>query len=135
MTILKHFKWSNLVPKFFKFYAWLKKCHFGNFSDIGRLAGLAMPCYCSPSKRLIGFFFLFYIFIYFLKYETIFRSSTWSFGHSDPDPSSVIIILTFESHSCHLIISAWFSLGWNKKKLGEFFNWNFLNCDFFKLVW
>ena len=28
------------------------------------------------------------IFIFF-KYETIVRSITWSFGHSDPDPSSV----------------------------------------------
>jgi hypothetical protein len=27
--------------------------------------------------------------IYFSKYKTIVRSSTWSFGHSDPDPSSV----------------------------------------------
>ena len=25
----------------------------------------------------------------FFKYETIVRSSAWSFGHSDPDPSSV----------------------------------------------
>ena len=32
-------------PKmFFKFHAWVKKCHFGYFSEIGRLAGLAMPC-------------------------------------------------------------------------------------------
>ena len=29
------------------------------------------------------------IFIYFFEYETIVRSSAWSFGHSDPDPSSV----------------------------------------------
>ena len=35
-----------------------------------------------------GFFFSFMILIYFLKYETIVRSSAWSFGHSDPDPSS-----------------------------------------------
>ena len=35
-------------------------------------------------------FFSLLIFIYFFKYETIVRSSAWSFGHSDPDPSSVI---------------------------------------------
>ena len=33
-------------------------------------------------------FFLIYILslIYFFEYETIVRSSAWSFGHSDPDP-------------------------------------------------
>ena len=35
-------------------------------------------------KPPAGFFFL-----YFFEYETIVRSSAWSFGHSDPDPSSV----------------------------------------------
>ena len=36
-------------------------------------------------------FFLFYILnlIYFLKYETMVRICAWSFGHSDPSPSSV----------------------------------------------
>ena len=34
--------------------------------------------------------FLFYILVkFFFEYETIVRSSTWSFGLSDPDPSSV----------------------------------------------
>ena len=46
-----------------------------------------------PLKRLINFFFLFYILIYFFKYETIVRSSAWSVGHSDPDPSSVTTYL------------------------------------------
>ena len=36
------------------------------------------------------FYTLFLISIYFFKYETIVRSSAWSFGHLDPDPSSVI---------------------------------------------
>ena len=27
----------------------------------------------------------------FFEYETIVRSSAWSFGHSDPDPSSVSV--------------------------------------------
>ena len=35
------------------------------------------------------FFFYILIFIYFSKYETIVKSSAWSFGHADPDPSSV----------------------------------------------
>ena len=30
----------------------------------------------------------------FSKYEAIVKSSAWSFGHSDPDPSSVITYLT-----------------------------------------
>ena len=42
-------------------------------------------------KPPTGSFFLFYIliFICLFIYETIVRSSAWSFGHSDPDPSSV----------------------------------------------
>jgi hypothetical protein len=33
-----------LAQFFFKFQAWFKKCHFGYFSEIGRLTGLAMLC-------------------------------------------------------------------------------------------
>ena len=44
-----------------------------------------------PSKITHRIFFLFYISIYVFGYETIVRSSAWSFGHSDPDPSSVIL--------------------------------------------
>ena len=29
-------------------------------------------------------------FLYFFEYETIVRSSAWSFGHLDPDPSSAL---------------------------------------------
>ena len=44
-------------------------------------------------------FFLFYIYLFFfLKYETIVRSSAWSFGHSDPDPSSVLRFSYFGSY-------------------------------------
>ena len=32
------------------------------------------------------------ILVYFSKYETINRSSASSFGHSDPDPSSVVFL-------------------------------------------
>jgi len=35
------------------------------------------------------FFSFMYIILFFFKYETIVRSSASSFGHSDPDPSSV----------------------------------------------
>ena len=44
------------------------------------------------------FFFLFYnlIFIHFFKGETIVRGSASSFGHSDPDPSSVIKVVFVE---------------------------------------
>ena len=50
-----------------------------------------------PSKTAHRIFFLFYIliFVYFFKYETIVRNSAWSFGHSDPDLSSVKSIPIF----------------------------------------
>ena len=38
---------------------------------------------------LFSFLFSLLILIFFFKYETTIRSSAWSFGHSDPDPSSV----------------------------------------------
>ena len=49
-------------------------------------------------KPPTGSFFLFYIliFTYSFKYETNVRSSAWSFGHSDPDPSSVIVEKEFQ---------------------------------------
>ena len=30
--ILKHFKWNHLATQKIKFHAWVKKCHFGNFT-------------------------------------------------------------------------------------------------------
>ena len=52
-----------------------------------------------PSKTAHRIFFLFYIDILILinifTYETIVRSSVWSFGHSDPDLSSVVHVLLF----------------------------------------
>ena len=38
--------WPALLEgeqKKIQFHAWVKKCHFGNFPEIGRLAGLAYP--------------------------------------------------------------------------------------------
>ena len=56
-------------------------------------------------KRLTGFCFLFYIliFIYFFEYETIFRSSAWSFGHSDSNPSSVSRIEVLQNCSAFFV--------------------------------
>ena len=71
----------------------LKNAMWAIFQILANWLDWPMPCYCSPPKSPTGsFVFLFYmlIFIYFFKYETIVRSSTWSFGHSDPDRSSVI---------------------------------------------
>ena len=69
---------------------------FVNFLDIDRLAGLAMPCKCSSPNRLTGFLSLFYflVLIHSFKYETVVisKSSASSFGHSDPDLSSVALI-------------------------------------------
>ena len=33
MALSKHFKRSYLVQKIFELNAWVKKCHFGNFSE------------------------------------------------------------------------------------------------------
>ena len=47
-------------------------------------------------KQLKGFFILFYFDFHSLfKYETLVRSSACSFGHSDPDSSSVLLICIF----------------------------------------
>ena len=45
------------------------------------------------SKTAHRILFLFYIliFIYFFKYDTIVKSSAWSFWHSDPDPPSSVL--------------------------------------------
>ena len=32
-TIVNHSKWIHLAQQFFDFHAWVKKCHFGNFSE------------------------------------------------------------------------------------------------------
>jgi hypothetical protein len=51
-----------MAQKNLKFHAWVKKCHFGYFSYISQLAGLAMPCQCSPQKVIVAIekFFLFW---------------------------------------------------------------------------
>ena len=53
-------------------------------------------------KLPTGSFFLFYILIYFFEYETIVRSSAWSFGHSDPNPSSVSCWTNKHQQGCAL---------------------------------
>ena len=60
MALSKHFKRSNLAQKIFELHAWVKKCHFGNFSE---RAGMAVPCQCGPQKCIIAFekFFLFWV--------------------------------------------------------------------------
>jgi hypothetical protein len=45
------------------------------------------PVSAAPLKPPTGSLFIFYILI--LIYFSIYESSAWSFGHSDPDPSSV----------------------------------------------
>ena len=60
VALSKHFKRSNLAQNVFEFHAWVKKCHFGNFSE---RAGMAMPCQFGPQKLIIAFekFFLFWM--------------------------------------------------------------------------
>ena len=58
--------------------------------------GWISPCPVSAAlKNGLQVFSLLYLnFHLFSRFETIVRSSAWSFGHSDPDPSSVITYLT-----------------------------------------
>jgi hypothetical protein len=60
VALSKHLKISNLTQKKFELHAWVKKCHFGNFSE---RAGMAVPCYCGPQKCIIAFekLFLFWV--------------------------------------------------------------------------
>ena len=53
--------------------------------------GWISPCPVSAAlKNGLQVFSLLYLnFHLFSKYETIVKSSAWSFGHADPDPSSV----------------------------------------------
>ena len=52
---------------------------------------LDWPCPVSAALQNSSkdFFPLLYLYLFFLN-ETIVRSNAWSFGHSDPDPSSVL---------------------------------------------
>ena len=60
MALSKHLKRSSLTQKIFELHAWVKKCHFGNFSE---RAGMALPCQCGPQKCIIAFekFVLFWL--------------------------------------------------------------------------
>jgi len=55
-------------------------------------------------KPPTGSFFLFYILVLvcFFEYETIVGSGAWSFGHSDPYPSSVYCIDFWKFRSVQL---------------------------------
>ena len=70
----------------------------------------------SKTAHRIFFCFNISIFIYFFKYETIVRSSASSFGHSDPDPGSVLFNPFRPSFP---IIT----------RLHDFLNWCNLYCD------
>ena len=67
--------------------------------------------HCTPCCAYLGVIKLFYIsiFIYFFKYETIVKSSSWFFGHSDPDPSCVKKI-KWGSFAMHKLLSEFLRL-------------------------
>ena len=54
--------------------------------------------------------FFSFIFIYFLKYETIIRRSAWSFGHSDSDSSSVILLQKAFSLILHIFLELFWAI-------------------------
>ena len=62
MALSKHFKRINLPQKIFELHAWVKKCHFDNFSERAD-AEMAVPCQCGPQKCIIAFekFLLFWV--------------------------------------------------------------------------
>ena len=108
-TILKHFKGSHLAQKKFKFHAWVKKCNFVNFCRNRLIGWIGHALLVQPTKTAYRIFFLFYILIFF-KYETIVRISASSFGHSNPDPSSVrkefcpLTLISYQPTSISLVI-------------------------------
>ena len=72
-----------------------QKVPFWQFFRNRLIGGIGHTLFVQPSKTALRIFFsLFYIQIqicvFFFEYETIVRSSARSFGHSDPNPSSVV---------------------------------------------
>ena len=41
-------------PKIFDFHAWVKKCHFGNFSEFSKIAKMALFYPCMQIKNFLG---------------------------------------------------------------------------------
>ena len=41
-------------PKIFDFHAWVKKCHFGNFSEFSKIAKTALFYPCMKIKNFLG---------------------------------------------------------------------------------
>ena len=73
----------------------IKKMEKSSPSIYRDVHGLAHALIVQRSKTAYRFFSLLYLnFHLFSKCETIVKSRAWSFGHSDPDPSSVITYLT-----------------------------------------
>ena len=58
----------------------------------------ALPIHPWSSQIRLDWLWSLADFIYFLKYETIVRKSSWSFGHSDSYPSTVQRDIIFLSH-------------------------------------
>jgi hypothetical protein len=84
------------------------------------------------------FFFLFFSFnfhLFFFKYETIVRSSAWSFGHSDPDPdpSSVLwrkhLNLDLQTETPRHFLGLWLNDG-TKKWMPELLKRNAFMIEF-----
>ena len=65
----------------------MQKCHFGNFSE----DWLDWSCpVCAALQNGSHDFFFSLLYLFFFQYETIVKNSTRSFGHSDPEPSSMV---------------------------------------------
>ena len=87
------FTTSNEViwpKKKFRFHAWVKKCHFGNFTRNWLIGWIGHALLVQPSKTTHRFFSLLYFhFHFFFVYETIVSRNGLSLGYSERDTSSV----------------------------------------------
>ena len=43
-----------MAQNFFDFHAWVKKCHFGNFSEFSKIAKMALFYPCMKIKKFLG---------------------------------------------------------------------------------
>ena len=98
--------WRTLVPKkISNFIHGLKSAILAIFQKSA--TWLDWPCPVSAALQNCpqDFFFLFYIYIFIYFFEYKIRSSAWCFGHSDPDPSSVtlVVVIKLMFRTCNLL--------------------------------
>jgi hypothetical protein len=79
---------KSVCLKKFKFHAWVKKCHFGNFTRNWLIGWIGHALLVQPSKT-VHLYFNLHLFFLNMKPLSKVAPGVFSFGHSDLDPSSV----------------------------------------------